>query len=117
MDQPAGTEIVLVLTTLDERADAPAFARTLVTECLAACVNVLPAMLSIYRWKGAVESASEQQLVIKTSSDRLEALKARLSELHPYEVPEILVVAVNDAAPSYLAWLADAVSPPATRRS
>ena len=111
MDQPARTEIVLVLTTLDERADAASFAGTLVTERLAACVNVLPAMRSIYRWKGSVESASEQQLVIKTSSDRLEALTARLSELHPYEVPEILVVAVRDAAPNYRAWLTDAVSP------
>jgi|CXWL01.1.fsa_nt_gi periplasmic divalent cation tolerance protein len=112
MDQPAPPAIVLVLTTLGENADARALAQTLVTERLAACVNVLPLMFSVYRWKGTVESDREQQLVIKTSSERLGALKARLADLHPYEVPELLVVPVLETALSYRAWLLDALSRP-----
>ncbi len=102
--------LILVLTTLEADADATSLAQTLVDERLAACVNVLPPMLSIYRWKGAVEQAREQQLIIKTSADRLDALKARLAELHPYEVPEVVVIDADGAA-SYEAWLEDAVRP------
>jgi periplasmic divalent cation tolerance protein len=96
---------VIVLTTLDARTDAAAFARVLVDERLAACVNVLPPMTSIYRWKGAVEEDREQQLLIKTTSDRVAALEARFHELHPYEVPEFLVLAVSAGSPAYLEWL------------
>ena len=96
---------VIVLTTLGAQADAAAFARVLVDERLAGCVNVLPAMTSVYRWKGAIEEDREQQLVIKTTSDRVEALEARLHELHPYELPEFLVVAATDGSAGYVAWL------------
>ncbi|MEQ1757540.1 MAG: divalent-cation tolerance protein CutA [Vicinamibacterales bacterium] len=102
--------LLLVLTTLEAETDAAPLAQLLVEERLAACVNVLPPMLSIYRWKGAVEQAREQQLIIKTSADRLDALKARLVELHPYEVPEVVVIGADGAA-SYEAWLAEAVRP------
>jgi periplasmic divalent cation tolerance protein len=100
---------IIVLTTLGADADATALARTLVGEHLAACVNVLPSMRSVYRWKGNVEDEREQQLLIKTSVERLDALKARLAALHPYETPELLVL---DAAGSeaYLAWLRESVS-------
>jgi periplasmic divalent cation tolerance protein len=100
---------VIVLTTLGADADATALARTLVDEHLAACVNVLPSMRSVYRWKGKVEEEREQQLLIKTSAARLDALKVRLAALHPYETPELLVL---DAAGSeaYLAWLDESVS-------
>jgi len=100
---------VIVLTTLGADADATALARTLVDEHLAACVNVLPSMRSFYRWKGKVEEEREQQLLIKTSAARLDALKVRLAALHPYETPELLVL---DAAGSeaYLAWLDESVS-------
>jgi len=96
---------VIVLTTLDAQTDAAAFARLLVDERLAACVNILPAMTSIYRWKGAIEEDNERQLVIKTTSDRVEALEARLHELHPYELPEFLVVPATDGSTGYLEWL------------
>ncbi len=110
MNEPAQPEIALVLTTVAAATDdARTIAQTLVTERLAACVNVLPAMLSVYRWKGAVETAQEQQLVIKTTVDRLDGLKARLLELHPYAVPELLVVSVSDGAESYLTWLRESV--------
>ena len=100
---------VIVLTTLGAQADTAAFARVLVDERLAACVNVLPAMTSIYRWKGATEEEVEHQLVIKTTSDRVEALQARFHELHPYELPEFLVLSVRDGSPAYLAWLGESV--------
>ncbi len=110
MDHSAKPAIVLVLTTLDESVDARLFAQTLVLERLAACVNVLPTMLSLYRWRGAVESAREQQVVIKTTSARLEALKVRLAGLHPYEVPELIVIPVLETSPTYASWIIDAVS-------
>ena len=96
---------VIVLTTLGAQTDAAAFARVLVDECLAACVNILPVMTSVYRWKGTIEEDREQQLVIKTTSDRVKALEARLHELHPYELPEFLVVAATDASAGYMKWL------------
>ena len=96
---------MIVLTTLGAQTDAAAFARLLVDERLAACVNILPAMTSIYRWKGAIEEDTERQLVIKTTSDRVEALEARLHELHPYELPEFLVVPATDGSTGYLEWL------------
>jgi len=101
--------IVLVLTTMPPGEAAEALARTLVGERLAACVNVLPPMLSVYRWQGDVQRDAEQQLVIKTTRARLPALTARLTELHPYEVPECLVVPVDSASEAYGAWLGDSV--------
>ena len=100
---------MIVLTTLGAETDAVAFARVLVDERLAACVNVLPAMTSVYRWKGAIEEDGEQQLVIKTSSDRVAALEARFHELHPYELPEFLVVAAIDGSAGYLEWLEESI--------
>ena len=79
-------EYVVVLTTLPADADAPGFARQLVDERLAACVNLLPVMESIYRWDGRVEQDTERQLVLKTSRDRVPALWERVRELHPYEI-------------------------------
>jgi periplasmic divalent cation tolerance protein len=103
-------EIVVVLTTFPLDRDAQAFARTLVDERLAACVNVLPPMKSIYRWKDAVEAADEQQLVMKTTANRLEDLKARLKSLHPYELPEFVVIPV-EGSHDYLAWVAESTRP------
>jgi periplasmic divalent cation tolerance protein len=102
--------VVIILTTLDGDADAAVFARTLVDERLAACVSVLPPMTSIYRWKGAVEQAREQQLLIKTTPDRVEALTVRFRSLHPYEVPEFLVIQPTDAARLYGEWVVESVS-------
>ncbi len=98
---------VIVLSTFPADQDAAALAQALVEERLAACVNVLPPMTSIYRWEGAVEQANEHQLVMKTTAGRVEALKARIAELHPYDVPEILVLSVTDGAASYLKWVHD----------
>ena len=94
----------IVLTTLGAGADAEGLARTLVDEGLAACVNVLPVMRSVYRWQGAVHHDDERQLVIKTTDDRLASLETRVRALHPYELPEWLVVKA-EAGAAYLAWL------------
>jgi periplasmic divalent cation tolerance protein len=103
----AATDCVLVLTTLPADHDAEALARRLVDERLAACVNVLPPMRSIYRWKGAVEAADERQVLIKTIASRVAALERRLRELHPYEVPEFVVLPVTGGSHPYLAWVAE----------
>jgi periplasmic divalent cation tolerance protein len=95
----------LVLTTCPDEACAERIARALVAEGLAACVNILPPMRSIYRWKGKIEDASEQLLVIKSATARFPAIRDRLRALHPYELPEIIAVPIADGLPEYLAWL------------
>ena len=102
------SEFVIVLTTWPADRAADDFAKTLVSERLAACVNVLPPMLSTYVWKGSIESADERQVVIKTIAARIDALQARVKALHPYEVPEFLVIPVLEGSPDYLSWLAEA---------
>jgi periplasmic divalent cation tolerance protein len=101
---------VIVLTTLPGNADIESFAHALVDEHLAACVNILPRMQSIYRWEGVVEHAEERQAVVKTTRDRVEQLKARLADLHPYEVPEILVIPIVDGGETYLDWISESTS-------
>ena len=101
---------LLVLTTLDADTDAATLALTLVEEGLAACVNVLPPMRSIYRWKGAIEEAREQQLLIKTSPAAIDALTARLLALHPYETPELLILEASGSQ-AYLRWLEETALP------
>jgi len=96
---------VLVLTTYPADGDADGFARALIDERLAACVSVLPPMQSTYRWKGAVETASERQVLIKTKAANLAALDQRVQELHPYDVPEWLVLSIEAGSPAYLSWL------------
>jgi len=97
-------QLILILTTMpdDDRADT--LARTLVEERLAACVNVHGPMTSTYRWKGVVERDAERQLVIKTTADRRAAVEKRLRELHPYELPEFVVLDA-DASDAYASWL------------
>ena len=100
-------QFVIVLTTLPVEGDVETLAAQLVDERLAACVNILPAMRSVYRWKNAVERADERQLVIKTSRARVTALEARLRALHPYDVPEFVVLPVDSGSADYLSWLAE----------
>jgi periplasmic divalent cation tolerance protein len=104
-------EYVVVLTTLPANADAAGFARQLVEERLAACVNLLPMMDSIYRWEGRVEQDTERQLVLKTSRDRVPALWDRVRELHPYEIPEFVVLPVIDGNDAYLRWVGESTDP------
>jgi periplasmic divalent cation tolerance protein len=103
---------VLVLTTLPADADYPAFAAALVDERLAACVNVLPEMLSVYRWEGRVERETERQVFIKTTVDRLPALWERVRSLHRYEVPEFVVLPITDGSEPYLRWIGESTRQP-----
>lgn len=95
----------LVLTTAANAAEAEQLARALVDERLAACVTLVPSVQSIYRWQGAIESAQETLLLLKTSADRLAALELRLHALHSYETPEFLVLPVESGSRGYLDWL------------
>ena len=102
---------VIVLTTVGAAFDVTPLAHTLVEERLAACVSVLPPMQSIYRWQGQIHVDDERQLVIKTSADRVGALQLRLAALHPYDVPELLVLEVASGGQAYLDWLGAATTP------
>ncbi len=100
-------EYVIVLTTVGLDVNAGAIASSLVDDRLAACVNVLPEMDSYFRWRGAVEQAQERQLVIKTTAAQLTALEARLGEIHPFELPEFLVITARQASEAYGRWIGD----------
>jgi periplasmic divalent cation tolerance protein len=96
---------VLVLTNLPDRDHALRLARALVEQRLAACVNVLAACTSVYRWKEAIETAQEIPLLIKTTEDRYPSLEQAVRALHPYEVPELVVVPIGNGLPEYLSWI------------
>ncbi len=104
------TNCVVVWTTVSAETDWLALASTLVEERLAACVNVLAEMDSVYRWKERVERDRERQLVIKTTVDRVPALRERLRALHAYELPEFLVLPVIDGSDDYLAWVRESTA-------
>ena len=99
------TDKIVVLTTCDSEERAVSLARHLVEEGLAACVNIVSGIRSVYRWKGAIEDASEWMLVIKSRRDLFPALSAELGKMHTYEVPEVIALPVVDGAENYLAWL------------
>jgi periplasmic divalent cation tolerance protein len=104
--------VILVFSTAPAGGEtAEQIARTLVDERLAACVNVHSPMASIYRWKGAVERDSERPLVIKTTRAALPTLERRLRELHPYELPEFIVVEASGGSEAYLEWVTREVQP------
>ena len=97
---------LLVLTNLPDRPAAEDLARALVEARLAACVNILPACHSIYRWQGVLETADEVPLWIKTTSERYPALQTAIRNRHPYALPEVIALPVVQGLPDYLAWVA-----------
>lgn len=101
---------LVVLSTFPDAETAAGVARTLVDERLAACVNLVPAIRSIYRWQGAISDDAESLAIIKTTTDRYPALAARITALHPYQVPEIIALPLTEGHPPYLAWLAGEVA-------
>lgn len=100
-------EYQLVLTTCPDEATAERIAQALVSERLAACVNILPVAKSIYLWKGQVESAAEHLLIIKSKARGYPAIQKRVLEMHPYELPEVIAVPVTGGFADYLAWIRD----------
>ena len=105
------SDVLLLLTNLPDAASAKTLAAHLVEHRLAACVNELAPCHSVYRWQGAVETASEIPLLIKTTRERYAAVEAAVRELHPYDVPELIAVPVDIGLPEYLAWVRDESSP------
>ena len=101
---------VVALSTVATAADADRLARALVERRLAACVNVVPGVVSHYRYQGELHRDQEQLLVIKTRAERMGALRAALAELHPYDVPELVALEISDGNEAYLAWLDESVS-------
>lgn len=99
-------ETMIVLCNVPEQALAEQIATTLLDEQLAACVNIMAACQSMYRWQGKIEMASEIPMLIKSSKALYPRLQARLLELHPYEVPEIVALPLQDGLPAYLTWVA-----------
>lgn len=99
------TDKIVVLSTCGSEEEAEIMARHLVDSRLAACVNIVPGINSVYRWNNKVESASEWLLLIKSRRHLSEALKAEIEKIHKYEVPEMVVLTVTDGAEPYLNWI------------
>ncbi len=102
----AMTEALVVLVTTPTPERAAEIARALVEERLAACGNVVPGLRSIYRWEGKIADEAEALLVLKTTRVRFEALRERVLELHPYQVPEVIALPIEAGSAPYLAWIA-----------
>jgi periplasmic divalent cation tolerance protein len=98
-------DILVVFVTAGSEAEAEEIARMLLEESLVACANILPAVRSIYRWKGVVEDERETLLILKTERTRLGDVKKRIREIHSYEVPEIIAVPVVGGLRAYLEWV------------
>jgi periplasmic divalent cation tolerance protein len=99
------TDKIVVLTTCGSADEADKIARALVSKKLAACVNVLPAVRSVYRWKGEVQDAEETLLVIKSSRALFDEVRAEIEKLHSYEVAEVIAVPIVDGSEAYLLWM------------
>ncbi len=111
VNDSANDDARVVLMTAPDQEVAQRIARTLVEERLAACVNLVPGVRSIYRWQGAVEEDAEVLLLAKTGRTRCAALAARVQALHPYELPEIVVLPVDGGSQRYLDWIVSESSP------
>lgn len=99
-------EPLLIFTNLPDEASAETLARALVERRAAACVNVLPPCRSFYRWQGALESATEVPLLIKTTRGAYPLVETIIRTQHPYDVPELIAISITTGLPAYLAWLA-----------
>jgi periplasmic divalent cation tolerance protein len=106
------TDTIVILVTAGSEAEAETIARALVEERLAACVNILSPIRSIYRWQGKVVDDREWLLVIKTQTERFAAVEAKVKALHSYQVPEVIALPIVAGAEGYLHWLRESVSEP-----
>ncbi len=103
---PANTEVLLVITNFPDAETARSLANKLVAERLAACVNVLSPCFSTFSWQGKIETAEEYPVLIKTTLSRYATVQRLIKETHPYELPEIIAISVEQGLPEYLAWVA-----------
>ena len=106
------SEFIVVLVTVGSSKEGERLARALVEEQLAACVNRITGVQSIYRWQGQVERSEEELLIIKSRRDLFDRLKKRVQALHSYSVPEVIALPILDGSESYLRWLDDELKPP-----
>lgn len=102
-----GDEVLLALSTFPDLETARRIARQLVTENFAACANIIPAIESIYRWQGKVESGDEVLALFKLAASRYSEFETKLRALHPYEVPEIIACKIDHGLPEYLSWVGE----------
>ncbi len=102
-------EYIMAVTTTRDEQSAVVLARALVERRIVACVNILPRVRSVYRWKGAIEDDTECVLLMKTRGDRYDALASALDELHTYDVPELIVLAIEQGSAAYLNWITTSV--------
>jgi periplasmic divalent cation tolerance protein len=100
---------ILVLCTASSEVEAKSIAHDLVERKLAACVNIVGPMQSVYRWKGAVDEAQEYLLLIKTGAEHFESVRDAIVSLHSYEVPEVIQLSIKDGLPAYLSWISEAL--------
>jgi periplasmic divalent cation tolerance protein len=103
------TDKRIVLTAAGSEQEAVKIARHLVDNRLAACVNIIPQVESIYRWQGKVESAREWLLVVKSTAEKFIAIRDAIRKLHSYDLPECIAISIEDGSPPYLQWLAESV--------
>ncbi len=106
MPSETGNNAILVLTNLPDTVSAEKLAEILITKQLAACVNVLAPCTSMYQWQGKLEKASELPMMIKTTRNLYKILERTILKHHPYELPEIICVTIDDGLPAYLEWVA-----------
>ena|SRR5581483_4923634 len=104
------TDYKLVLTTAGSQEEAEKIARALVERRLAACVNLIPQMRSIYRWEGKVDEARECLLLVKTTVSAVDRVRDAIRELHSYELPEVIVIGIESGSEKYLSWIGESVA-------
>jgi periplasmic divalent cation tolerance protein len=105
------TDKRIVLTTCSSPEEARRIAQELVERRLAACVNIVPQIESVYRWKGEVETATEWLLIIKTMAESFELVRDAIGKVHSYAVPECIEIAIEGGSAAYLDWIAESVGP------
>ena len=103
------TDKILILTTASSKDEARKIGRTLVERLLAACVSIVPQVDSIYRWEGEIEEAEEFLLIVKTTRGAFERVRSAINELHSYDVPECICVAIDEGSTEYLSWIGQSV--------